>query len=567
MKVLITSDNHLGYKETDPIRFEDSFNTFDEILALAKSEHVDFVLQAGDLFHENKPSRNTYNKTLQILSKYCIGENDTTIKSDSSLNFNNPKANVSLPIFSIHGNHDDPSGLNSISALDIIHSGGFINYFGRVSDVDNIELKPILIEKGNTKIALYGLGYIKDRRLYKTFLKGNVKYTRPVGDDWYNVLLVHQNRVYRQNEYLPEDFIDPFFDLVVYGHEHESIKIRHRHFDVIQCGSSVRTSLCEGESYDKYAYILDLQGTPAISRIKLRTVRPLILENLKISTGDADLKIKNKIESVLANEGQIRNSLLPLIRLRIEIGSDTVFNKNNISLMLENKVANPADALRIIRKAEKKTEDAKAYVQRAEIEDIYRDVLNRTTFKALIPGKVVDSLKDFVEKDAKEAFTNLIKDSVAKIMENIKVESIVGDNIEEVVRNTRDLIFKQDFQNGHSISNSKDSDSQQDEITENEYFDSKRARDDSKISALTDMHDEIFKSVSLPKESSSICINTSVLISKDTEEYTFIEERAEKKDNEEFLKNIKSSEKENFKKPKIEDSSDDLLVFTKYIKK
>lgn len=123
---------------------------------------------------------------MQILAKYCIGEENATIKSDCSLNFNNPKANVSLPIFSIHENHDGSSGLNSISPLYVIHSGGFINDSERVSDVDNIELKLILI-KGNVKIALYGLGYIKDRRLYKTFLKGNVKYSKHLGEGWYNI--------------------------------------------------------------------------------------------------------------------------------------------------------------------------------------------------------------------------------------------------------------------------------------------------------------------------------------------------------------------------------------------
>lgn len=43
MKILITSDNHLGFKETDPIRKDDSFNTFEEILSIAKNQKVDFV--------------------------------------------------------------------------------------------------------------------------------------------------------------------------------------------------------------------------------------------------------------------------------------------------------------------------------------------------------------------------------------------------------------------------------------------------------------------------------------------------------------------------------------------
>jgi hypothetical protein len=37
----------------------DSFAAFEEILGLARQHKVDMVLLSGDLFHQNKPSRNT----------------------------------------------------------------------------------------------------------------------------------------------------------------------------------------------------------------------------------------------------------------------------------------------------------------------------------------------------------------------------------------------------------------------------------------------------------------------------------------------------------------------------
>ncbi|KAJ7639794.1 hypothetical protein DFH06DRAFT_1217895 [Mycena polygramma] len=45
------NSNHIGYTERDPVRGQDSMNTFREILQL----EVEFILLAGDLFHENKP--------------------------------------------------------------------------------------------------------------------------------------------------------------------------------------------------------------------------------------------------------------------------------------------------------------------------------------------------------------------------------------------------------------------------------------------------------------------------------------------------------------------------------
>lgn len=58
-KILIATDTHLGFKGEDPVRGNDSFRTFEEILQIGRRENVDFLLHAGDFFDENKPSRTT----------------------------------------------------------------------------------------------------------------------------------------------------------------------------------------------------------------------------------------------------------------------------------------------------------------------------------------------------------------------------------------------------------------------------------------------------------------------------------------------------------------------------
>ena len=107
--------------EKDEIRRFDSFQAFEEICALADQNkvceshilltslvfrssgepirclicknalQVDFILLGGDLFHENKPSRSTLVKTIEILRRYCL--NDQPVKfqvvSDQTVNFPN----------------------------------------------------------------------------------------------------------------------------------------------------------------------------------------------------------------------------------------------------------------------------------------------------------------------------------------------------------------------------------------------------------------------------------------------------------------------------------------------
>ena len=59
-KFLVSTDTHLGYKSTHPIRHNDSFEAFEEVLDRAIALNVDFLLLGGDLFHEINPSQVNY---------------------------------------------------------------------------------------------------------------------------------------------------------------------------------------------------------------------------------------------------------------------------------------------------------------------------------------------------------------------------------------------------------------------------------------------------------------------------------------------------------------------------
>lgn len=40
IRILVATDSHVGYEERDPIRKDDSWRSFDEIMKLAKTEDV-----------------------------------------------------------------------------------------------------------------------------------------------------------------------------------------------------------------------------------------------------------------------------------------------------------------------------------------------------------------------------------------------------------------------------------------------------------------------------------------------------------------------------------------------
>jgi DNA repair exonuclease SbcCD nuclease subunit len=66
----------------------------------------------------------------------------------SVVNYEDPNLNVGTPVFTIHGNHDDASGTDNSSAVDILSSCGLVNYFGKVvssaltARVDRVNIAP-----------------------------------------------------------------------------------------------------------------------------------------------------------------------------------------------------------------------------------------------------------------------------------------------------------------------------------------------------------------------------------------------------------------------------------------
>jgi double-strand break repair protein MRE11 len=176
------------------------------------------VILGGDLFHDNKPSRKAMYQVMRSIRLNCLGEKPcelqilgdqsiifddkyiVCIRTDrrtiSHVNYEDPDINVAIPVFSIHGNHDDPTGQGYLCALDILQVSGLLNYIGRIPSNDDITVNPLLIQKGTTLLALYGLSNVRDERLFNTFREGKVKFRVPNErqDDWFNLLMVHQNQ-------------------------------------------------------------------------------------------------------------------------------------------------------------------------------------------------------------------------------------------------------------------------------------------------------------------------------------------------------------------------------------
>lgn len=59
--------------------------------------------------------------------------------------------------------------------MDLLSVSGLINYFGKWTDLTQITITPLIMKKGKSHIALYGLSYINDQRLSRLLRDFKVK--------------------------------------------------------------------------------------------------------------------------------------------------------------------------------------------------------------------------------------------------------------------------------------------------------------------------------------------------------------------------------------------------------
>lgn len=329
-KILVSSDNHLGYLENDPLRHDDSFRTFEELLYIARSNSVDFIVLSGNLFHHRQPSNATLQRTIKLLREYCLSpdrRSSLIVHSDpGAVHFKDHRNPVAIPVFVLHGDRDSPGkgqGTKALSPLDVLAESGLITYFGKTGSDNPLEISPILLEKGGNGIALYGLGHMRGEKLLKASQKDNgLSWMRPkierkngqidslacphkspamednpdsrIDDNWYNLFAFHQNR---DMEHLstqavhhiadgprgvPESFLPNWMDCVVWGHENgRHPECNSSKIFLVQPGSTVATSLSEAQAKPKHVVLIEV-GLERTSpqEIGLQTVRDMHFERI-----------------------------------------------------------------------------------------------------------------------------------------------------------------------------------------------------------------------------------------------------------------------------------------------
>ncbi|MBZ3880735.1 Double-strand break repair protein MRE11A [Sciurus carolinensis] len=337
------------------------------------------------------------------------------------------------------------------------------------------------------KEALLGLttwtkGSIPDERLYRMFVNKKVTMLRPKEDEnsWFNLFVIHQNRSkHGSTNFIPEQFLDDFIDLVIWGHEHECkiapTKNEQQLFYVSQPGSSVVTSLSPGEAVKKHVGLLRVKGRKMnMQKIPLHTVRQFFMEDIVLANHPDIFNPDNpkvtqaiqsfcleKIEEMLENAererlGNSRQPEKPLIRLRVDYsGGFEPFSVLRFSQKFVDRVANPKDVIHFFRHREQKektgeeinfgkliTKPSEGTTLRVEdlVKQYFQTAEKNVQLSLLTERGMGEAVQEFVDKEEKDAIEELVKYQLEKTQRFLKERHIdaLEDKIDEEVRRFRE---------------------------------------------------------------------------------------------------------------------------------
>jgi double-strand break repair protein MRE11 len=441
MRIVVCSDVHLGFEEKDPIRKEDSYAAFEEVLQRARGLEADLVLVGGDLFHEQCPSTECFNRTIQLLSRHVLGtRSQLEVLGESSVNWLSPEISVSLPVLSIHGNHDEPIIDSGVSALHLLHSTNLITYLRNESASGELHVRPTVLRKpGGSTLAVYGLGFVKDQVLHQMFRDHKVTFHRALAD--MHILLLHQNRYKGQGtpheSCLPEHWVPDFIDLVVWGNEHESLPesnaIPTMKCRVVQPGSTVATSLIAAEARPKHAVLIDIGPSVCdVSAVPLTSPRQFFFTQVDLSehcrdSEEAEIFLRQLIQDCLQQA-----HALPLVRIKAEVTGFDHVRVSQINSEYADRIANKR-ILTTWKRRVNSEQLQELHCERTEVLDMIQDHLNAANFQVFSSEMFKETLQAAVEHGSAKDFCQLWDSRVSEMTQGCSQVELGALDIAEVL--------------------------------------------------------------------------------------------------------------------------------------
>lgn len=337
MKILHTSDWHVGKTLRGNSRIEEHREVLAEVAAIAEREAVDLVLVVGDLFESAAPPADAQQVVWEALMRLRA---------------------TGAEVLAVAGNHDDAASLQALApvlaaaGITVVgrvsrpEEGGVVDVTGRAGEPARIAMLPWVSQRYAMKAAdLFALDAGRAANHYAQRVQLLIEaLTAGFRDDAVNLLAAHCFAVggvlgggERDAQTIFAYHVDPSAfptdaHYVALGHLHRTQRIAAG-APVWYCGSPIAVDFSE-ETDAKHVLIIEatpgprpasVRQVPLTSGARLQTLRGTVeeLRELAGSTGDAWLRVfvREPARAGLADE--VRALLPRALEVRIERASET----------------------------------------------------------------------------------------------------------------------------------------------------------------------------------------------------------------------------------------------------
>jgi len=287
------ADIHLGYEQYNlSVRREDFTRAFHEVVEKTLELRPDFMVIAGDLFHQARPSNKTLESAVQNFRK--LREAD-------------------IPVLVVDGSHDAAPNIITGTILNPLDSAGLIHYLPRHENAC----------WENDSCYVYGVPNFRTRQRTERQLPAFYELKKPKPNaDKFNIFIFHmaldipeimKGRPSGIAEASP-DYIPGGFDYYAGGHLHTPWQIPFKGSILVYSGSTETVSY-EDANVEKGFYYVEVNGKDdiEINRIKLNS--PRIFKILESNfTGYSPRSITEKAAELVKENDEPGVILIPVLR-------------------------------------------------------------------------------------------------------------------------------------------------------------------------------------------------------------------------------------------------------------
>lgn len=363
MRILHTSDWHLGARLCDRDRLEEQKDFLNWLISIMKKEKIDVLIVAGDIFDTSNPPNSA--ETLYFDFLCSLKECDVT------------------KTIIIGGNHDSISKLNSSRALLKQLSVEVIG--GAEESIDNVIIPVSKDSTGQAEALICAVPFLREKDVRKP-VPGETweEKVRSIGKgikNYYDKIAQHIKENYK-SEFIPviatghlfaagckpgEDQVDLYvgnlgafdaslfsedYDYVALGHIHKNQKVGGSE-NIRYCGSPIPMEF--GEDSKKSVIIVEFEQ----KKIKTTTIAVPCFRQL--------VRFRGTVEQILTQMENFKNPEIPLwADAEVEKGAAA----GDVNLILNEKAAVSGIELLRIRNKRTQSENIINNSERIEIKDL-----------------------------------------------------------------------------------------------------------------------------------------------------------------------------------------------------